>query len=73
MSMHKWMKECFQRLLDGSRTRLGSVAFIGTPAGMNSFYDLYEKAKGDPAWYTCIYKASETNLVPKTELEEARN
>ena len=53
--------------------RLGGVAFIGTPAGMNSFYDLYEKAKGDAAWYTCIHKASETKLIPETELQEARN
>lgn len=52
--------------------RLGNIYFIGTPQGMNSFYDLYEKAKGDPAWLTVIHKASKTNLVPKEELEEAR-
>ena len=52
--------------------RLGKVVFIGTPAGMNLFYDLYEEAKSNPEWFTCLFKASETDLVPKSELESAR-
>ncbi len=52
--------------------RLGSVCFIGTPQGMNAFYDLFEEAKSLPDWYTCMFKASETGLVPKEELESAR-
>ena len=39
---------------------------------MNLFYDLFEEAKSLPDWYTCIFKASETELVPKEELESAR-
>ena len=52
--------------------RLGKVCFIGTPQGMNLFYDLYEEAKSNKEWYTCMFKASETDLVPKSELESAR-
>ena len=52
--------------------RLGSVCFIGTPQGMNSFYDLFEEAKSLPDWFTCTFKASETGLVPQGELDSAR-
>jgi len=52
--------------------RLGKVCFIGTPAGMNSFYDLYEEAKGLGDWFTCIFKASETKLVTQEELDSAK-
>jgi len=33
---------------------------------------LFEEAKSLPDWYTCTFKASETGLVPKEELESAR-
>jgi len=53
--------------------RLGSVLFIGTPQGMgNNFYDLFHEAQSLPDWFTCTFKASETGLVPKEELESAR-
>tara|TARA_B100000700_G_C15016821_1_gene843708 strand:- start:182 stop:1477 length:1296 start_codon:yes stop_codon:yes gene_type:complete len=53
--------------------RLGSCLFIGTPQGMgNNFYDLFEEAKSLPEWFTCTFKASETGLVPKEELESAK-
>ena len=53
--------------------RLGSCLFIGTPQGMgNNFYDLFEEAKALPEWFTCTFKASETGLVPKEELESAK-
>jgi len=52
--------------------RLGSCVFIGTPQGMNLFYDLFEEAKSNPEWYTCMYKVSETKLVPQEELDSAK-
>tara|TARA_R110002051_G_scaffold314251_1_gene391117 strand:- start:4699 stop:5982 length:1284 start_codon:yes stop_codon:yes gene_type:complete len=52
--------------------RKGGVCFIGTPNGMDAFYDLHEKAKADPEWYTITWKASETKLVDKKELEQMR-
>lgn len=61
--------------------RLGWAIFLGTPAGQNHFYDVYQFAKyGDPEqgikkqedWYAALFKASETNIIPVAELEAAR-
>lgn len=54
--------------------RQGAAILGGTPKGQNHFYDLYEYAKtsGDPAWSHALYKASETGLIPASELASAR-
>jgi phage terminase large subunit len=54
--------------------RMGWATFIGTPKGQNHFYELREKAKrgDDPEWFSALYKASETGIIPKSELESAR-
>lgn len=54
--------------------RRGSAIFIGTPKGRNNFHKLYEYAtqSGDPEWFGCIYKASETKLIDQAELDSAR-
>lgn len=52
--------------------RLGWAIFIGTPKGMNHFYDLYQLAQQTKDWYTIVYKASETGIIPRGELEAAR-
>ena len=51
--------------------RLGKIVFIGTPNGMDAFYHLYEDAKGNDEWFTCLFKASETKLIPQEELDSA--
>jgi len=53
--------------------KLGYVIFIGTPMGHNQFWDVYDLAVrrgGD--WYGQLYRASETEIIPDYELEEAR-
>lgn len=54
--------------------RAGGAMFIGTVKGRNHFWELYEHAlnDGDPEWYAAMYKASETGIIPETELESAR-
>lgn len=61
--------------------RLGWAIFIGTPRGTNHFYEVYNFGKnGDPEkgikkpedWFTATYKASETGIIPVSELEAAR-
>jgi len=58
--------------------RGGGAFFIGTPAGRNQFYTLiygdkeWVGAKADPAWFFAQYKASETAVLPQTELADAR-
>ena len=53
--------------------RQGDVIFLGTPSGEdNFFHDLYEHAQETDGWYANMYKASETNLIPDDELQDAR-
>jgi hypothetical protein len=49
----------------------GWATFIGTPKGRNAFYDLMEKNRDDPAWYTTILRASETGILSPQELADA--
>jgi len=50
----------------------GYAIFIGTPKGLDSFYDIYDKALIEDDWYTNIYKASETGILDADELEAAK-
>ena len=52
--------------------RVGWAVFIGTPRGRNAFYEINEKAKSDRDWFHLTLKASETGLLPESELAEAR-
>lgn len=57
--------------------RKGWAIFMGTPKGKNHFYDIWELAnkfmrEGNPDWFARMSKASETGIVPKDELEAAR-
>jgi phage terminase large subunit len=52
--------------------REGWALFIGTPNGKNQFYDIAEQAKVTPGWAFLSYKASETQLIPESELASSR-
>ena len=52
--------------------RKGWAIFIGTPKGQNAFHALYKKGQELKKWYTKIYKASETNIIDKEELDDAK-
>lgn len=53
--------------------RNGWAIFIGTPKGRNFFYDRYEYAKKNPeTWYSALFKASETGVLPASELADLR-
>jgi len=52
--------------------RLGWVIFIGTPKGQNHFYHRLIKAQENKSWYTIVYKASETGIIPIDELNEMK-
>jgi hypothetical protein len=51
--------------------RLGWAVFIGTPKGHNAFWDLYNNATQDERWYVRTLRASQTDLLPVEELEDA--
>ncbi len=52
--------------------RKGTATFIGTIKGNNAFWQLFEKARNDPAWYTMLLKASDSGILPASELDEMR-
>jgi phage terminase large subunit len=54
--------------------RLGWAIFIGTPKGENHFYDVLQVARKNKTknWFWCMYKASQTNIIPKEELDSLR-
>lgn len=49
--------------------RKGWAIFIGTPRGRNQFFEIYDFAKGDPDWYTAIFRASQTGIIDPGELD----
>lgn len=57
--------------------RQGKAKFIGTPKGANAFRDMYMAARramkdGNDNWFAAKFKASDTGVIPKEELEEAK-
>lgn len=52
--------------------RGGRALFIGTPKGRNEFWRIYDAATRDEAWLHLALRASETGLLPASELEDAR-
>lgn len=52
--------------------RKGWAIFIGTPKGQNHFHDLFQIARGKDNWFVTVIRASESNVIPYEELEEAK-
>jgi hypothetical protein len=52
--------------------RKGIAVLIGTVKGRNQLWRAYQDAVSDPAWYTALLRASETGILSRTELGDAR-
>lgn len=52
--------------------RIGWAIFIGTPKGKNAFWELWDRSNTSPDWLPLMLRASETGLVAKAELDDAR-
>ena len=52
--------------------RQGWAVFIGTPKGHNSFYEIYNTATKANNWFVKTLRASQTKLLPDTELLDAQ-
>lgn len=52
--------------------RLGWLDVTGTPKGRNHFWDLLQSVKDNPEWTVNIFRASETGIIPESELAAAR-
>ena len=53
--------------------RNGWACFIGTPKGMNLFYDLYSLGLKNKGWKSAMYRADETGVIPESELIDAQS
>lgn len=52
--------------------RGGWATFIGTPKGRNAFFEIITEAEKSPDWYAVRLLASQTNILPQSELDSAR-
>jgi len=52
--------------------RQGWAIIIGTPKGRNQFWEVYESAKRDADWLALTVKASDSGLLPESELAALR-
>lgn len=52
--------------------RNGWACFIGTPKGINLFYELYTYGLKAEGWCSRVYRADETGILPAQELEDAQ-
>lgn len=68
-SMHKeaWEEVLRPALAD----RRGKALFIGTPNGLNHFYDLYQEARTNPEWAAFQFTTEQGGNVAVEELDSA--
>lgn len=52
--------------------RAGFAIFMGTPKGRREIWRTLEAHKNDRNWQMSVHRASETGIIPKKELEDAR-
>jgi phage terminase large subunit len=52
--------------------RGGWAVFIGTPKGRSAFFELWRRAQSEGDWFSLMLKASDTGLIPASELSLAR-
>ncbi len=57
-----WPEVIRPALAADGRGRQGWFLAIGTPKGMNQFYDLFAHAQADPEWYAGMFRVDETEL-----------
>jgi hypothetical protein len=50
--------------------RHGWAVFIGTPRGRNDFWRVHSHAENDPDWFSLVLRASETEILPQSELDD---
>ena len=52
--------------------RQGWAVFIGTPKGRNAFFELWRRSQKEEGWFSMMLRASQSGLLPDSELELAR-
>lgn len=52
--------------------RLGWALFIGTPAGVNLFSELFFSAKGKPDWHSAVWTVYDTEAIVPEEVQRLK-
>ena len=52
--------------------RSGWAVFIGTPKGQNAFFEMYQRAQRDKAWFSCLYRVDESGVLPPEEIADMK-
>jgi hypothetical protein len=52
--------------------RGGWGLFIGTPKGVDTFYELYQRALKTPGWFARVYSVEDTGIISEAELMSAK-
>lgn len=52
--------------------RKGWATFIGTPKGRNDFFEVWERARTSPAWFSLMLTGSESGIIDDEELAALR-
>jgi phage terminase large subunit len=52
--------------------RGGWAVFIGTPRGRNAFFEMWRRSQREGDWFSMSLKASESALIPQSELALAK-
>ena len=50
----------------------GWATFIGTPKGRDAFHRVWQQSVTDPDWFSMILKASDSGILPESELRGLR-
>jgi phage terminase large subunit len=69
MEPRTWSEVCRPALAD----RQGKALFIGTPNGQNLFFDLRNTAEKGGDFKLLEFRASDTKILPQSELDAARS
>ena len=69
MNPRVWQEVLIPALTD----REGYAIFIGTPQGKNQFWKVWDDNQTNEDWYTQMWRASETEILPANELAKARD
>lgn len=51
----------------------GGALFIGTPAGKNHFYKLFQEEENDNEWKSFLFKSTDNPFLSKKEIKKAKN
>jgi phage terminase large subunit len=51
--------------------RVGWATFIGTPKGRNEFSKVFDRSQSNPDWFSAMFRASQTGILPEDELASA--